>query len=257
MHLRTPELDHLVIAAPSLEAGVIWCEQTLGVTPGPGGEHPLMGTHNRLALISSHSAPHAYLEIIAINKQATPTKPGQQSRWFGLDEPAMQQQLQQFGPQLIHWVARVADLPQALAGAHRSGWDLGVAVHASRMTSQGLLSWSIAVRPDGRLQAEGVMPTLIGWGQETHPTYSMAPSGLAIRELVCCHPQAAALNLVWHQAGGQLERFRAGPAKISALLETPRGSVLLESSPAAALRPGDMQASLTRVSREPPAQEAH
>lgn len=42
------KLDHLVIMANSLDDGVDWCEATLGVTPGPGGEHPLMGTHNRL-----------------------------------------------------------------------------------------------------------------------------------------------------------------------------------------------------------------
>jgi uncharacterized membrane protein YphA (DoxX/SURF4 family) len=45
----TPALDHLVIMASTLAQGVAWCEATLGVTPGPGGEHPLMGTHNRLA----------------------------------------------------------------------------------------------------------------------------------------------------------------------------------------------------------------
>ena len=38
------QLDHLVIMANSLDEGVAWCEATLGVTPGPGGEHPLMGT---------------------------------------------------------------------------------------------------------------------------------------------------------------------------------------------------------------------
>ena len=41
-------LDHLVVLAPSLASGVAWAEATLGVTPGPGGEHSLMGTHNRL-----------------------------------------------------------------------------------------------------------------------------------------------------------------------------------------------------------------
>jgi hypothetical protein len=46
-------VDHLVIAAASLEEGVAWCEATLGVTPGPGGEHPLMGTHNRLLRIAT------------------------------------------------------------------------------------------------------------------------------------------------------------------------------------------------------------
>ena len=56
--------------AASLAEGVAWCEATLGVTPGPGGEHPLMGTHNRLLRIATADFPHAYLEIIAINPVA-------------------------------------------------------------------------------------------------------------------------------------------------------------------------------------------
>ena len=34
----TPMLDHLVVMAASLDEGVAWCEATLGVTPGPGGQ---------------------------------------------------------------------------------------------------------------------------------------------------------------------------------------------------------------------------
>jgi hypothetical protein len=49
----TPALDHLVIMASTLAQGLAWCEATLGVTPGPGGEHPLMGTHNRLMRLAT------------------------------------------------------------------------------------------------------------------------------------------------------------------------------------------------------------
>ena len=67
----TARVDHLVVVAAALAEGVDWCERTLGVTPGPGGEHPLMGTHNRIFNISSPRHPRAYLEIIAINSGAT------------------------------------------------------------------------------------------------------------------------------------------------------------------------------------------
>lgn len=42
------QIDHLVVMAASLDQGVQWCEDTLGITPGPGGEHEKYGTHNRL-----------------------------------------------------------------------------------------------------------------------------------------------------------------------------------------------------------------
>ena len=33
-------VDHLVVAAESLDQGVQWCEAMLGITPQAGGEQP-------------------------------------------------------------------------------------------------------------------------------------------------------------------------------------------------------------------------
>ena len=60
-------IDHLVVVADSLAAGEAWCERVLGVRPGPGGEHPMMGTHNRLLRIATVDHPQAYFEVIARN----------------------------------------------------------------------------------------------------------------------------------------------------------------------------------------------
>ena len=64
------QIDHLVVVAQTLELGVHWCEATVGITPGPGGEHAQYGTHNRLFKIATPANPLAYLEIIAINPEA-------------------------------------------------------------------------------------------------------------------------------------------------------------------------------------------
>ncbi|WP_295642193.1 VOC family protein, partial [uncultured Methylibium sp.] len=74
-------LDHLVIGADTLAQGVAWCEAELGITPGPGGRHALMSTHNRVFTIASDGYTRAYAEIIAIDPDAPP--PGR-ARWFGL-----------------------------------------------------------------------------------------------------------------------------------------------------------------------------
>ena len=63
-------LDHLVVAAATLDEGADWCLRTLGVAPGAGGKHPLMGTHNRLLKIASPAWPLVYLEIIAVDPEA-------------------------------------------------------------------------------------------------------------------------------------------------------------------------------------------
>jgi hypothetical protein len=211
-------VDHLVVAAATLDEGVRWCEATLGVTPGPGGQHPLMSTHNRLLRIDSADFPNAYFEIVAIDPQAPP--PGR-ARWFGMDVLGLSS-----GPRLVGFVARVDALDAALAALRESGIDAGRALAASRDTAQGTLSWRIAVRDDGQLLFGGALPTLIEWG-ERHPVPAMAPSRLRLRALTLRGlPPAAASVLALH--GAALDDT-PGPS-LQAQIESPRGLVTLASS---------------------------
>ena len=162
-------VDHLVVGAATLEQGVAWCEATLGVMPGPGGKHPLMGTHNRLLAIGSPAFPRAYLEIIAIDPQAAAPA---RRRWFDLDDPALRAALAA-GPRLIHWVARCDDAVAECAALAAAGIDRGEVLQAERDTPRGLLRWRISVRDDGQRLAGGALPTLIEWG-DTHPADSLA-----------------------------------------------------------------------------------
>ncbi len=216
------QVDHLIIAAATLEQGVAWCEATLGVVPGPGGQHVLMSTHNRLLKIDSDAFPGAYLEIIAIDPAAPP--PGR-TRWFGLDDPALQRRIAQ-QPALVHVVARTDTLDMLRWGLVNAGQQPGLPVGAQRDTPGGLLSWQILVRDDGVLPCGGALPTLIQW-LGVHPTARMAPSPVALKRLtlrgVPAQSQAVlALRGVAFDGG-------AGPA-LSAELDTPRGPVKLHSN---------------------------
>ena len=221
-------VDHLVVLAPSLAEGVAWCEATLGVVPGPGGEHPLMGTHNRLIPVNTAAFPCAYLEIIAINREAVPQRAAGAKRWFDLDDETLQARLRTQGPQLAHWVAEVPDLPQALATLSAQGIDRGQVVAASRPTPQGLLRWQISVRDDGQRLLGGCLPTLIQWG-DTHPTQGMADQGVALESLALAHPQAGALRQALDAVGLGAIPVHTGPARLQARLRTPRGPVDLIS----------------------------
>jgi hypothetical protein len=221
-------MDHLVIAASTLDAGVAWCEQTLGITPGPGGEHPLMGTHNRLFKVASAQYPSAYFEIIAIDKGAAYARQQGERRWFDLDSEALQQQLKQSGPQLVHFVAstpRAAPAMQALAAI---GMDRGELLQASRMTPQGLLSWQITVRADGQRLMNGTLPTLIAWTGD-HPSNHMSASGVTLQTLTASQPNVDALQAAYAAIGLQRVSVSQGPANLMAALQTPRGLVTLES----------------------------
>ena len=221
-------LDHLVIMAASLPEGVAWCEATLGVTPGPGGEHPLMGTHNRLMRIATPDFPAAYLEIIAINPVANKDQRMLGSRWFDMDHPDLSAEVARDGPQLVHWVARVADVRAAVATLAALGIHRGEVIQASRATANGLLQWQITVRADGQRLFDGCLPTLIQWG-DTHPAASMPESGVTLLSLSLQHPDASALQTACDALGLPNSPVTPGPARLSALLQTPKGPITLHS----------------------------
>lgn len=215
-------LDHLVVAARSLDEGAAWCEATFGIVPGPGGEHPLMGTHNRLFAIASPRFPRAYFEIIAIDPRAAPAG---RVRWFDLDRPALQQTIATGGPALIHWAARCDDIVAELALLRSQGVDPGDALQAERETTRGTLRWHISVRPDGARLADGAGPTLIEWG-EMHPADTMADSGVRLEGLTL----AGLPDAVKHRLPVGIEASTdPAAAPLVAIFTTPRGVVHLNS----------------------------
>lgn len=222
-------LDHLVVMAASLAEGVAWCEATLGVTPAPGGEHPLMGTHNRLLRIATPDFSNAYLEIIAINPVADNDQRALGKRWFDMENPALIAQVARDGPQLIHWVVRVPDVRAAVARLAAQGIDRGAVLPASRATPNGLLQWQITVRPDGQRLFDGCLPTLIQWG-DTHPAASMPESGVTLQSIQLQHPEATALRTACDHLGLAQTPITPGPPRLSALLHTPRGPIDLHSA---------------------------
>ena len=189
-------LDHLVIAARTLDEGVDWCEATLGVRPTAGGQHRFMGTHNRVFDVSSPAFPRSYAEIIAIDP-SLPAPP--HARWFDLDDASMQQQLER-APQLVHWVARVDDIEAARVAMLGRGVDCGEVVRAERAA----LRWRITVRADGRRMLAGAMPALIQW-DGPHPTDALAASGV------------------------RLEAISAAAEPLAAVLASPNGRITLQS----------------------------
>jgi hypothetical protein len=206
-----------VVAARSLDEGVAWCEATLGITPGPGGRHPLMGTHNRLFAIGSETWPRAYFEIIAIDPDASP--PGR-ARWFGLDR------WQGDTPALVHWVARSTNLDMHRWGLVAAGFNAGDTLSAERAPPDGeLLRWRIVVPDDGRLLARGALPTLIEW-TGSHPADRMPASGVRLTGLRLRGLPTAATQVL--QPRGVSNVDGPGPA-LEAQLQTPRGPVTLVS----------------------------
>ena len=207
-------IDHLVIAARTLEEGASWVESRLGVAPAGGGKHALMGTHNRLLALGGNT----YLEIIAVDPLApAPAR----MRWYALDAPAMRARLER-GPALIHWVADTPDIEKAVAAAPM---DLGEIVDVER----GRYRWRISVARDGSLPAAGVFPSLIQWLGE-RPGAALPDSGCGLESLDLGHPRATAIYKSLRKLGlgeGEPVEFTDAEPAIVARIRTPGGMAVL------------------------------
>jgi hypothetical protein len=229
------QIDHLVIVANTLEQGVQWCEDTLGITPGPGGEHALYGTHNRLFKIASPANPMAYCEIIAINPSAVRPKRACPTRWYDMDNPVLQKAVAK-APRLVHFVVNTPDIKAARMAIRMQGIDRGPAIHASRRTNKGTLNWQISVRADGQRLFDGCMPSLIQWGKpeateplKLHPRNTLTRSGVTLQSLEVIHPSAAKLQAAYDAIELTRVTVTEGTANLKATLQTPKGVVVLES----------------------------
>ena len=211
-------LDHLVVAARTLEEGAAWVEQILGVATQPGGKHARMGTHNRLLNLGNS----VYLEIIAIDPDgAKPIQP----RWFALDSSAMQARLAN-GTALIHWVARSHDIERDAA---RSPVALGI-IHAME---RGDFRWRITIPADGHLPGDGLVPTLIQWDVDDHPAKRLPDSGCRLVSLRGSHPEYESMHLpagIWRIPPcveiGPISRNNVQPF-LEAVIATPGGNKVI------------------------------
>ena len=230
------QVDHLVVVADSLDQGVAWCEETLGITPGPGGEHPLMGTHNRLFSVAGPAFPRAYFEIIAIQPGVTPRRAPGTHRWFDMDDRELQARVASEGPQLVHFVASVPGVVSAVKALAALGLDRGSVLEVSRQTATALLQWRITVRDDGQRLFYGGLPTLIQWGEAgedparaAHPLDAMPASSVTLETLQVSHPQPDKLQVAHAAIGLAGVTVTQGAPNLLATLQTPRGLVTLES----------------------------
>ena len=200
-------LDHLAVSAATLDQGLAHVEAALGVSLAPGGQHPHMGTHNRLLGLGD-----VYLEVIAADPSAqSPAWP----RWFDLDRFSGT-------PRLTNWIAACEDLDAEVA---RGPKGVGVPVALAR----GDLRWRMAVPPTGRLPFDDAFPALIQWEGAVHPVQRLPDAGVRLIRLEIAHPNAAALRKA---LAGRLDDARVvivpGAEKaMQASFATPGGTRLL------------------------------
>lgn len=161
-----------------------------------------MATHNRLCALGSGE----YLEVIAVDPDATAPAIPARPRWFDLDR--------RIGPpRLSNWIARTDDLDAIIARYPEAGRATDFA--------RGDYRWRMAVPDDGVLPFDGCFPALIEW-RTASPAF--ADVGLRLLSLTLCHPDGATLAAVIAALTDDPRiRTEIGPVGMEAQIDTPHG----------------------------------
>ncbi len=186
MTIPPAELDHLVVAAHTLDQGTAYVQRRLGVEPAGGGKHAAMGTHNRVLKLGRGR----YLEVIAIDSEGRkPDFP----RWFNLDDTDLQEGLK-IRPRLITWVVRtdaIDTLAEEIYGQRA----------CVRPMQRDSLRWRFAFTEDGAMPGDGLIPHVIQWAGDTHPAESMADSDCTLVGLDGAHTDPVSVKRVVSSMG--------------------------------------------------------
>ncbi len=146
------KLDHIVLAANTLEEGTSYIEKKLQVKLSDVGYHNDMGTHNRVVKISKS----VYLEVISIDPNSRHLR---SKRWFNLDSLKLQSQLRQ-SPRVIGYVIENKDTkilkyyePFFKASRGKYKWQFAMP------------STNVGISID-QSHLNGIIPNLINWKSE-------------------------------------------------------------------------------------------
>ena len=207
-------IDHVVIGASNLISGTKILEAKLNTKFSSGGEHKIMGTHNKLLKLQSN----IYLEVIANNPRLDPPS---RPKWFSLDESNIKKRIKN-SPRALCWVVEVDNLEDTLKNC---GYNPGEILQLSRDD----LTWKVTIPSDGKLVENGVLPILIEWPSNQHPSKKLNDSEVSISKLNLFHPEPDKIkNIISNLIHSDLIHIYKGLSKIEFILSTENGKIIID-----------------------------
>ena len=207
-------IDHIVIGAANLNSGTNILETKLSTKFSPGGEHMIMGTHNKLLKLQSN----IYLEVIANNPNVS--KPSRQ-RWFSLDESSIKEKIKK-SPRLLCWVLEVDNIEDTVK---KCGYNPGEILQLSRDE----LTWKVTVPSNGKLVENGVLPVLIEWPSNQHPSKKLNNSKVSINKISLFHPEPYKIkSIISNLIESDLIHVSEGFPKMELILTTQNEKVVID-----------------------------
>ena len=207
-------IDHIVIGAANLISGTKILETKLSTKFSPGGKHMIMGTHNKLLKLQSNM----YLEVIADNPSADPPS---RPRWFSLDESNIKKRIKN-SPRALCWVLEVDNLEDTVKNC---GYNPGEILQLSRDE----LTWKVTVPSNGKLVENGILPVLIEWPSNQHPSKKLNNSKVSINNISLFHLEPYKIkNIISNLIESDLIHVSEGFPKMELILTTQNEKVVID-----------------------------
>jgi hypothetical protein len=208
----TAVVDHLILGASDLDAGVAWAEKLTGVRATSGGAHPGRGTRNALLSLGRRQ----YLEIIAPDPAQVP-------------EDLLEKLRESGEPRLVGWAAAAVDIDALARKLRDAGFETSGPREGSRATPDGrVLEWrTLSVSSAFRRDSVDPVPFFVEWGAGTvHPSQDSA-KGCELTALAFEHPEAEQVRRVLQRLGIDATVKTSARVRLTATLKTPKGDVSL------------------------------
>ena len=169
-------IDHLVIAVPDPDSAAADLATALGMAPGGGGRHDLLGTYNRLIWLGD-----TYLELIGVFDAGLAGE-----SWVG--RPTLRVLGSEAGTGLATWAVATDDIEGDIARLRETGSDLGPVQPGERTRPDGrLVTWRLAAAPT--LEPTGPPfliehdPTSAEWTADDRAARATEPARLTTLEI--------------------------------------------------------------------------
>jgi catechol 2,3-dioxygenase-like lactoylglutathione lyase family enzyme len=201
-------LDHILLGAPDLQAGIDFVENRTGVRAAFGGVHPSRGTQNALLALGERH----YLEIIAPDPAQPGVKNPLASNLHSLAEP-----------RLVGWAAHPGSVTSFAEKLRAAGIKFEGPTPGSRKRPDGrLLQWQTLTLADAD---SGLLPFFIEWGKDSvHPSVD-APKGCSLLNFAAETPDPEKLAATLKTLNLDLLVKKGEKPRLHAVISGPKGSL--------------------------------
>ena len=200
------ELDHVLLGTRSLEEGIAFIKDKIGVEALKGGKHPSIGTHNALISLGEKR----YLEIIA---------PDPDAKLIPAFDFLKNMQI----PHLFTWAAHTENIEELAAVIKKSGYgNSGIKAGSRQRTDGKLLKWRTISVETG---IKDLVPFFIEWDKDTvHPSID-SPGGCKIKAYEILYSDPEKLKVIFSNLGLKIPVIKNETSSLNLILETPKGEV--------------------------------